>query len=170
MRDFPYRIPSPISDAANTSIGEGATFAEMEAMATESWDEEIQKAVKRGLEVESWFNKDFYVEVSRRRENHPEKNELHDINRFIIKAACPTPQWNQSVYKYHRRSGLLQFLWTVPRREVCAILKYYALQLNEDEKTLLDYVLEFENGKLLELARLYNKETDDQPQIALIVK
>lgn len=167
---FPYRAPSPIEQAASLSIGEGATFSDMEAMVHEDWDTSLKKTVDLALEDPLFQNRSFFVVVNRRREVDADLDQVKDRNLFDAKLACPTPQCKQTVYQYHHNSGILQFLWTIPSREQCAVLKYYALDLNEDERTLLEYVIEYESGKLLELARKLNKEHDDQPQIALVLK
>jgi len=37
-------------------------------------------------------------------------------NYFLARSTCPTPQYDQTVYKYHRDSGAIQFLWVLPSK------------------------------------------------------
>lgn len=142
-----------------------ATPIDYERKFHEQYDQELQKCVLDGKQK---YQDSFFVVVLTRKEKLPSlKNVVRRM--FFHRKTCPTPQWQQTVYMFHYSSSVLQFLWTIPSQEWCAMLKYRALELDADEKTLLDYVIEYEEGKLLALARKLNDEDEHAPQIALLL-
>lgn len=98
---------------------------------------------------------DFYVVVLLKKEKLLE-NVLR--NYFVQTLSCPTPTWDQTVYKYHASDEKLEYLWTVPDRETCLIFQENALEIVPEERWLLKNVLEFHDGTLLRKARELNGE------------
>lgn len=82
-------------------------------------------------------------------------------NYFLARSTCPTPSYDQSVFRYNKSTGRIEYLWTVPDRNVCQHLKDNASQVVESEKMLLQFVLKFLNGTLLESCKKINKEQSD---------
>ena len=78
----------------------------------------------------------------------------------LARKSCPTPVYKQSVWKYRRDSGTLEFLWSIPD----AILYYHILNnkekyFNDKETTdLAKFVILMENGELLEWVKKENGE------------
>jgi hypothetical protein len=143
----------------------GAIASELQQKAPESLDpielqREMQKdyidnlmiAVDRGLLT---MKHDFYVVVIVKKEKLLE-NVLR--NYFAERSTCPTPENDQSVYKYHYDSGNLEYLWTVPDRETCEVFLRNVHIIVPEEQLLLEFVLNFYNGELMRLCRKLNGE------------
>jgi hypothetical protein len=75
------------------------------------------------------FPKDFYVVVLNKVEPLM-KNVVR--NYYFGRLTCPTPNYDQSVYKYNRDKEQIDFLWVIPSKEVCLyyweIKKVYRLK------------------------------------------
>ncbi len=82
-------------------------------------------------------------------------------NYFFPTLACPTPDWDQTVYYYDKTNERLEYYWTVPDKNTCQYMRGKAYSLPKDQWELLDYVLKFEDGSLLKLAKRLNKEEKD---------
>ena len=98
---------------------------------------------------------DFYVVVITKKEKLL-PNVLR--NMFSTRKTCPTPDYNQSVFMWHDRTGDLEYLWTIPDEESCAIYSENAIEVVPEERQLLGFVLDFLNGSLLREARKRNGE------------
>lgn len=105
---------------------------------------------------------DFYVVALLRAERL-----LPNVKRvqFLTRFSAPTPEWDQVVYKYHKKDDKLEWLWVVPARDICEYLTYHQLEVAESERELLKFVLDFNDGTLLRLAKKLNGEADTSPLI-----
>ena len=108
------------------------------------------------------FDSDFYVVVITKREPLM-PNVLR--NYFMARLSCPTPDYDQSVYKYNRSSQSIDYIWTIPSRETSHHLKENAMYVAHEESDLLNFVLEFADGTLYKLAKKLNGEAIDSPII-----
>lgn len=81
-------------------------------------------------------------------------------NRFYGKLACPTPKHDRTVYKYHYKDEQIEFLWTIPSQEACVYLRNNVLLIDKEEKELLNFVLDFDDGTLLAKVRELNNENE----------
>lgn len=124
------------------------------------WGDQITLAIERGLKE---FTGDFYIVIETKKERLME-NVLR--NYFIVRASCPTPTTDQAVYKLHHKEEKLQFLWVIPSIDTISYLKSYALSLPPSEYDILRYVLSYEDGSLLKLAKKLNNEQIDSPLLA----
>lgn len=131
--------------------------------------EELQKAMqedymKNLLEcVDEGFKKypkDFYVVVLTKKERIME-NVLR--NYFFARQSCPTPDYDQSVYRYKREGGVIEYLWTIPSKDACLLYLENASNIVYEEKALLSFVINFANGNLFKLAKKFNGEMEDSP-------
>lgn len=135
---------------------------------TAIWNEINQK------KSETYYHhKDFYITL------HLIVERVFNKPKFIAIArqSCPTPVYRTSVYKYHHRSGSLEFLWDIPDK-----IKYYDIvhnpqkYLSHPSKTIQNrakFVLLMESGELLTWVKKENGEKTDavikiQPQSDLI--
>lgn len=82
-------------------------------------------------------------------------------NYFYARFSCPTPDYDQSVYAYDCKKEDLYYLWTIPTREVCHHLKNNSLEVVPEERGLLQFVLEFADGTLFNVAKTLNGEEPD---------
>ena len=106
------------------------------------------------------FEGDFYVVVATKKERLMQ-NVLR--NYFWGRLTCPTPQYDEAVYKYDRNAEEVQFLWVVPSKDTCEVMKAHAMEVIAEERELLDFVLKFYDGTLLRVAKKLNGERDDSP-------
>ena len=140
-------LPNQIDDT-HTAIDQ------MREQLTE-WDKNIELAVEQGLK--DYMVGDFYVVVSTKKERLL-PNVLR--NYFFTRFSCPTPEYDQTVYRYHRADDALEFLWVVPSKDTCHHFYNNPLQIEGDERELLEYVLSFMDGTLLYKAKKLNGEIE----------
>ena len=102
--------------------------------------------------------RDFYVVVITKKERL-----MHNVlrNYFGCRNSCPTPEWDQAVYKYHRSEERVEFLWVIPSRDTCKLFRENVLQIPGAERPLLGFILDFEDGSLLKLAKTLNGESTE---------
>lgn len=100
---------------------------------------------------------DFYVIVITKKEKLMPNVLRH---YFLSRHSCPTPQYDEAVYRYHRKDDRIEFLWVVPSKETCQYFVMNALDVLDEEKELLNFVLQFTNGDLDLLAKKLNNEKD----------
>jgi hypothetical protein len=81
-------------------------------------------------------------------------------NFFFSRKSCPTPEWDQTVYRYDAKKEHIEFLWTIPSKDTCALFKAHILEIAPEERDLLNYILMFEDGTLLKMAKRLNNEKD----------
>jgi hypothetical protein len=118
----------------------------------EEFESEVLQAVERGKAA---FSDDFYVVVDTKKEPKM-KNVIR--NYFIIRNSCPSPQYDNIVYKYHRLSEQLEFLWVLPSKPVYNMLKDRALEIPSEQRELLQFVLDDSDGTLLKRCKKLNGE------------
>lgn len=93
--------------------------------AREKWEKDLIKnrdaTIARTLQDPKFHNKNFYISI------HFLKHRLVNEPGSLIVArhSCPTPVYNQAVYKYNRASNSLEFLWSIPDK-----IEYYWLLAN----------------------------------------
>lgn len=109
------------------------------------------------------FPGDFYVVVITKNEKLM-PNVFR--NYFTARQSCPTPNYDQTVFRYIRAAEEIEYIWTIPSREASHHLKNNALQVHPSEKELLNMVLAFADGSLYKLSKQLNGERDDSPLIA----
>jgi len=117
------------------------------------WDVEVFNCVEAHKKV--WPNKDFYIIVITKAERLM-PNVFR--NYFLARLSCPTPDYDQVVYKYDKASDIVNFVWVIPSRDACIYLKEHALEVAEEERDLLEYVLKFSDGTLWKVCKQLNGE------------
>lgn len=75
-----------------------------------------------------------------------------------LRQSAPTPFFDQTVWKYHKSEDRVEFIWVVPDLQACLNLRANALELPEDQKELLGFVLDYYDGTLLNKAKQLNGE------------
>lgn len=116
---------------------------------------DIMSSVNTRIEADKHFHTgDFYIQVLLI------VNKVLKVphNKYESKSACPTPDYDQSVFKYHRSTGALEYLWTIPDRAACFFLIKNKHNLRPDKYDSLSYVLKFQDGTLDLLAKKLNGE------------
>lgn len=79
-------------------------------------------------------------------------------NYFVPTKACPTPTYDQTVYKYNDAKGEIEFMWVVPDRETCLTFKENKNIIVPEERGLLQFVLDFYDGTLYRKMKQFNGE------------
>lgn len=108
------------------------------------------------------FNSDFYVVVLTRRDRLM-KNVIR--HQYFGRESCPSPDFDQTVYKYHKKEEAIEFLWVIPSQDVCHTFRDNALIVTESERPLLNFVLEFSDGTLYRRAKQLNGEAAETSHI-----
>lgn len=119
---------------------------------TKGYMDELIDCAEKNL---SQFAKDFYIAVLTKKER-VFQNVIR--NYFVARQTCPTPSFDQSVFKVKKEAQQLQYLWTVPSKETCEYLQYNRLLVDPEEHELLTYVMQFSSGQLDKLAQKENNE------------
>lgn len=105
--------------------------------------EKVKAEVELGLKK---FDGDFFIVIDQKIEevfgNRAARNQVYS------RRTCPRPYYDQSVFKYLRFSGMLEYIWTVPARKTAYMLRDNALHVPPEERDLLNFVLEFFEGTL----------------------
>jgi hypothetical protein len=119
------------------------------------YDKNIHLCVK---DQKKCFDGDFYVVVLTKKERLMQ-NVLRGY--FFGRLSCPTPDYDQTVYKYGRKDDHLEFLWTIPSYDMVNYMKNNTSHVSAEKYGLLKYVLEFADGTLTRLAKKLNSERAD---------
>lgn len=84
-------------------------------------------------------------------------------NYFADRSTCPTPDYDQSVFKYNAASESIEYLWTLPSLDTINYLKYHVKEVVPEERELLTFVIAFIDGSLDRYAKKMNGEELDSP-------
>lgn len=79
-------------------------------------------------------------------------------NYFIPTQVCPTPTYDQTVYRYNHEKDDIEYIWTVPDRETCLTFKENVTKIVPEERALLANILDFYSGALYRKAKEFNGE------------
>src|SRR5271157_3681341 len=116
---------------------------------------EIQKAYHAGR-AKYPPNKDFYIQILIKWERIFGEKVIHP--HFLPRQSCPTPEWDQVVYRCHHESGEVEFLWVLPNRKHYYYLLYNPFEIHQDEQQMLKFVQMDHSGELLRWAKRLNGE------------
>ena len=116
------------------------------------YEKEINACIKHHSNI---FKEDFFVVVLRKRERLKD-NVLRTY--FFGRRSCPTPTYDQTVYKYSYHTGDIEFIWTIPDLETCTVMNRDALLVPKEERDLLNFVFDFYSGVLDMKAAILNNE------------
>ena len=102
------------------------------------------------------FTGDFFVVVITKRERLM-PNVMR--NYFIPRKSCPTPTYDQMVYKFHRKDEALEFVWAVPSMVAVKDLLKHKHDIDPSFFALLKMVMDFTDGTLEKKAKTFNDES-----------
>jgi len=102
-------------------------------------------AAQRGAK-EFGLSKPFYVCVQNRRERL-----LENVIRcqFYPRQTRPIPAYDLSLYHYDPKIEKLTFVWTIPDKETCSVIKKCRYASPKGEEQLYGFVKAFHEGKLI---------------------
>jgi len=103
---------------------------------------------------------DFYVEIITKTEKIM-SNVIR--NYFSARTSCPSPRYDQTVFKYNRAEESVRYIWTVPSQVAALFMKDNIQYAQPEERELAIMACKFYDGSLLALARKLNKE--EEPRI-----
>jgi len=137
--------------------GGQADVREIQEVMQEDYFNRIDQEVKKSLHR---LDGDFYVVMIT---IHTKIFGKAIRQRPVCRQSCPSPQFDEAVFKYHRGTDSLEFLWVVPCKDACIHLSLNALIVAPEERDLRDFVLDFQDGTLLRKAKMLNGEKSDSP-------
>lgn len=79
-------------------------------------------------------------------------------NYFVATKACPTPTYDQTLFRYNANKEDVEFVWVVPDRETCLTFQENKNIIVPAEQGLLKFVLDFYSGLLFRKAKEFNGE------------
>jgi hypothetical protein len=125
---------------------------ELERSMQKDYLKNVWECVERSKSI---YSDQFYVTVLTKQE-YLMPNVFR--NYFFARKSCPTPNYDQSVFRYTTTDDKLEYIWTIPDRDTCYTLVNQALLVAPEEQELLNFVLQFKNGELAQLAMQLNNE------------
>jgi hypothetical protein len=135
------------------------TVIDQQRAMQEDYLEELAACV---LEFRKKYLQDFFVAVLTKNEKLM-PNVFR--NYFVPRMTCPTPNYDQTVFRYRHEIEEIEFIWSIPCREACFYLRENAMHTPPDERDLLEYVIAFSDGTLYHLCRHLNDELENAPNI-----
>jgi len=119
------------------------------------YDKNLHACIEDGKRI---YIADFYVVVLTKKERLMQ-NVIRSY--FLSRYSCPTPEWDQVLYKYTRATDKVDFMWVVPSKDTCKYFIDNALEIHPEEHELRQFVLDFQDGSLLKLSKRLNGEVED---------
>lgn len=101
---------------------------------------------------------DFYVVVITKKEPLM-PNVLR--NYFFSRTSCPTPDYDQTVYRYKSAAEEIEYIWCIPDRETCFIFLENKDKVIFEETELLKTIIDFNDGSLYNTAKKLNNEQEN---------
>lgn len=99
---------------------------------------------------------DFFLEILNKREKA--LTQTLSAGKFKPRRSCPTPSCDQTVYYYNSTNKDVEFIWTIPDRDTCLYFIANKTLVDPEEWQLLDFILKFNDGSLLEVCKKLNGE------------
>ncbi len=115
------------------------------------------EAVERGKKEQP--SEDFYIVVLTKRERLMQNVFRH---YFFTRMSCPTPDYDQAVYHYSAAKDEVEFLWVVPDPVTIRFFMENSFEIPPEDRCLLQFILDFNDGTLDKLARSRNGEEEKQ--------
>lgn len=123
------------------------------------YEKNVWQCVEEGIKKHPG---DFYVVVITKNERLMQNVfRLYYFNRI----SCPTPDYDQTVYRYKRNSAELIFMWVIPSRDASIHLMQNASYVTPEEQGLLKYVDAFNSGALFKLSKELNGEKQESSEL-----
>lgn len=116
------------------------------------------------------FEENFYLCIEREKHKYDEpffvvilaKREmvLTNVMRqyFFTRHTCPTPTFDQTVFRFDPKTYEAEYIWTIPDRDAAEYLLNNMLHLEPEEQELLRFVMDFRDGTLDKLCKKLNNE------------
>ena len=135
----------------------------------DAWKVKEQDYIKNLIECaetnRKLFNGDFFIVTQLKNEKLLSHALPTFREYFIAQKSCPTPNYDQNLYKYDSKKEEISYLWSIPDRETSHYLFENKLLVDQSERQLLDFVLKFQDGSLFRLMKELNGEKYDSPEL-----
>jgi len=131
-------------------------FQEQTAQDLSEWDKMIENCLDVGLK--GLPNQDFYIVILNKHEVIFGGRPVFHLLPFV-QPVCPSPEYDQTVLKYHKDSGTMEHIWTLPDQETYNWYVDNSTQVSPDRWALLNFVLRDKQGDLLRQAKILNGES-----------
>jgi len=108
-------------------------------------DKEYFNEIEKCVEAHKSWDTPYYIVV------HCKKEKLLEnvIRRYFIgRQTLPTPQWDQTVWRYTPMTGDMQFLWVLPDENTAKWFAGNPQEVQQEHAELLWFVTEFLNKRL----------------------
>lgn len=126
------------------------------------YEKNVLECVERGKK--EYFGEDFFTVVLTKREPLMQNVLRH---YYFNRLSCPTPDYDQTLYRYTHESDQIEFLWVIPSRETSFTLLENRTQVDPSEYQLLEFVLKFADKTLWRLTKALNGEVPDSPDLVV---
>lgn len=115
---------------------------------------QLQEDVELAKKHPKYENKDFYITAYQFKDRMLGQYTW----KAFVRLSCPTPYCNQTTFKYHKDSGELEFLWTIPNiNRYFHILQHRDAYLQDPRwMRIAQWVILMESGALLEWVKKQN--------------
>lgn len=167
--DLIQQIDSVLAPVQENRPTIGAISAELALKSNESRDpREIQEAteaeylenLKQCVQInKKRWHKDFFITVVGKRERLM-PNVMR--NYFMARRSCPTPDYEQTLYKYNSALDQIEFVWVVPDRESLLTLLENPREVVDSERELLRFAFMFATGQLDRMCVEYTEELEKE--------
>lgn len=123
--------------------------------------EQLQKCIDKGKQTyASNPNRNFYIVSHVKVEWF---NPRLWKQQFVATLECPRPYLNFSVYKYHRKTDLVEELWWLPDRQTLEFYYQNRHLASPEEQKLVQYCVWYKDGTLYKRMQHENGESPDKP-------
>lgn len=114
----------------------------------------LREAIEKGKE--QYQSEEFiFIEGFTRQDKIMIRSTVTD---FFPRITCPTPSFNQVVYRYVMKEDIIEYVWQIPSNKRCLQLLANPLAKSEGERLLIEHVHDLRDGTLEKLTRFLNKE------------
>lgn len=121
----------------------------------DTYEDNVYLAISEGKKR---YKSPFFVVVITKKERLMENVLRH---YFFPRQSCPTPTWDQTLYRYKAEGDQIEFMWTVPDKQTCELILHNKMKVPPNEMWLLNLIISFYDGTLDKQTRLLNKESLD---------
>lgn len=119
----------------------------------DSFEHQLLTCLERGKNA---IDGPFFIVVLAKKER-----VMHNVVRqyFLFRHTCPTPEYDQTVYRFDPKDEHLEYLWTVPDKETTTGLAMMGNSVEPEYRQLAKFCSDFMLGNLdRKCARLNGEE------------
>ena len=127
---------------------------EQTAKMHEEYGDELMRAIQKGIETYPGEPIFFIEDITRQ-----ERLMMNVIRHTLIpRLTCPTPNYDQTVYRIIVKDQAIEYIWSLPDRISCITYLENMPIVVDEERELAQFILDFRDGRLELLAQQLNGE------------